>query len=509
MTTPDPIDPPGGPTNPAGHMALHWQVRTATVAQRQADGRQARSVRSRTSIADFSVSSDRPDPVSLLIGQEGARVQELLPLRHSRMAVSPFTFYRGSAVVMANDLASAPNSGLVTQLCGDAHLSNFGMFAAPDRNVVFDINDFDETNPGPFEWDVCRLAASFVLAGRDVHLDEATLADAATSVAFSYRTQMATYAAMPDIEVWYDRISVDVLQQWAAEDGSKAAGKRIQQGAAKARARDAWSAISKMTEVVNGQRQFLNTPPLLIRIPLDADATKIIISLLDEYKATLPADRRQLLRRYHLIDFAHKVVGVGSVGLLAFVILLQGRDPDDLIVLQVKQAVHSVLEPFTAASTFDFSGERVVVGQQFMQAASDVFLGWVRGPRGKDFYVRQLRDMKYAIDPANFTQASLRAYAMVCGRTLARAHARSGDPVAIAAYLGTSDKFDRAIRDFSLSYSDQVAKDFTAFSQAIADGRVSTLNAGAGQNYRIEASPSAGITVVDDSAGASAAPTST
>ena len=506
MTTPEPIDPPAGPAN---HMALHWQVRTATVDQRVAEGRQARAVRSRTSIADFSISPNRPDPVSLLIGQEGARVQELLPLRHSRMAVSPFTFYRGSAVVMANDLAALPNSGLITQLCGDAHLSNFGMFAAPDRNVVFDINDFDETNPGPFEWDVCRLAASFVLAGRDVHLDEATLADAATAVAFSYRTQMATYAAMPDIDVWYDRISVEVLQQWAKAEGSREAQKRIQHGAAKARARDAWSAISKMTEVVDGQRQFLNTPPLLIRIPLDADATKVVLGLLDQYKATLPADRRQLLRRYHLIDFAHKVVGVGSVGLLAFVILLEGRDADDLIVLQVKQAVHSVLEPFTAVSAFEFSGERVVVGQQFMQAASDVFLGWVRAPRGKDFYVRQLRDMKYAVDPANFTQSSLRAYATVCGRTLARAHARSGDPVAIAAYLGTSAKFDTAIRDFSLGYSDQVAKDFASFSRAIADGRVSTLQPGAGENYTIEASPSAGITVVDASVGASPAPTST
>ncbi len=510
MTTPDPTDQPAtSPTSVAPAMALHWQVRTATVEQREADGRHARLARSRTSMATFSASPDRPDPVALLIGQEGARVQQLLPLRHARMAVSPFTFYRGSAVVMANDLAASPNSGLVTQLCGDAHLSNFGMFAAPDRNVVFDINDFDETNPGPFEWDVYRLAASFVLAGRDVKLGETIVANAATAVALAYRTQMATYAAMPDIGVWYDRIGVDVLQQWAKQEGSKVAEKRVQQGAAKARSRDGWSAISKMTEMVDGQRQFLNMPPLLIRIPLDADATKVIIGLLDQYKETLPADRRQLLRRYHLIDFAHKVVGVGSVGLLAFVALLQGRDPDDLIVLQVKQAVHSVLEPFTAPSMFDLSGERVVVGQQFMQAASDAFLGWIRGPRGKDFYVRQLRDMKYAVDPARFTESSLRTYGTVCGRTLARAHARSGDPVAIAAYLGTSTKFDGAIRDFSLSYADQVDKDFAAFSAAIADGRVSTLKPGEGENYTIAASPVAGISVVDDSDTGSAAPAST
>lgn len=507
------------PVNPTAavdaDMALNWQVRTATLGEREAVGRAARDRRMRTSLATFSVPTDRPDPVDLLGGQETARVAELLPLRHSRMSVSPFTFYRGSAVVMANDLAAMPNTGLVTQLCGDAHLSNFGMFAAPDRNLVFDINDFDETNPGPFEWDVYRLAASFVLAGRDVKLDEVAISNAATAVAFSYRNQMATYATMSDIDIWYDRISVEVLQQWAKQEGSKVAEKRIEQGVAKARTRNAWSAIAKLTELVDGKRQFQNLPPLLIRIPLGDVATRIVTGLLEEYKETLPADRRQLLRRYHMVDFAHKVVGVGSVGLLAFVVLMQGRDENDLMVLQVKQAVGSVLEPFTAPSEYPYSGQRVVVGQQFMQAASDVFLGWVRGPKGRDFYVRQLRDMKFSIDPANFSDTSLLAYAIVCGRTLARAHARSGDAVAIASYLGTSAKFDKAIRDFSLAYADQVAKDFDAYSAAIAAGTVPVLKPGEGENYRIVVSPPDGLSVVDDSAAApsptdgSAAPTST
>ena len=479
-------------------MGLKETVRNQSVEERAAVGIAARKLRPRTSLAGFTPAADRPDPVALLAGQEDVRVQALLPLRHERMSVSPFTFYRGSAVVMANDLASMPNSGLITQQCGDAHLSNFGMFAAPDRSVVFDINDFDETNPGPFEWDVYRLAASFVLAGRDVKLTDEAIANAATAVAFSYRTQMATYAAQPDLEVWYDRISVEVLQQWAKQEGLKTAEKRVEVGAAKARARDAWSAISKMTEVVDGHRRFLNLPPLLMPIPLTSDGFEMIAGVLTQYRETLAPDRAQLMRRYHVIDFAHKVVGVGSVGLLAFVLLLEGRDANDLLVLQVKQAVGSVLEPFTAPSTYSYSGERVVAGQQIMQAASDVFLGWVRGPRGRDFYVRQLRDMKFSIDPSKFNDSTLMAYGIACGRTLARAHARSGDAVAISAYLGTSAKFDKAIKDFSLAYADQVTADYAAYSAAIADGRVAVAAPGEGEHYRIVASPTEGLSVVTD-----------
>ncbi|MCX6432083.1 MAG: DUF2252 domain-containing protein, partial [Actinobacteria bacterium] len=438
---------------------------------------------------------DRAGPVELLASQETARVPALLPLRHSRMAVSPFTFYRGAAAVMATDLASMPNSGLVTQLCGDAHLSNFGMFAAPDRNVVFDINDFDETNPGPFEWDVMRLSASFVLAGRDVKLSSPAIAIAAAAVGSAYRTQMTKYTEMADIDIWYDRVSVEVLQQWMSQEGNTNAGKRIVKATAKAKSRDMWSAISKMTELVDGQRRFISTPPLLMRVPLEGEVHAILTGLVDQYQATVPPDRAQLLRRYHLIDFAHKVVGVGSVGLLAFVLLLEGRDPDDLLVLQVKQAVPSVLEPFTEPSVYEQSGERVVVGQQIMQAASDVFLGWVRGPRGKDYYLRQLRDMKYSMDPSTFTESSLLAYATACGRALARAHARAGDSVAIAAYLGVSTKFDNAIRDFSLAYADQVTVDYAKYKAAVADGRVVLAAPGEGENYTIVASPTEGVSV--------------
>jgi len=489
-------------------MGLKDTVRSQSVAERELVGKAAREARPRSSMGSYVPSADRPDPVDLLAGQEDVRVQALLPLRHERMAVSPFTFYRGSAVVMANDLAAMPNSGLIAQICGDAHLSNFGMFAAPDRSLVFDINDFDETNPGPFEWDVYRLAASFVLAGRDVKLDEASVANAATAVAFSYRTQMATYAAMPDLEVWYDRISIEVLQQWAKQEGIRSASKRLDAGAAKARARDAWSAISKMTELIDGQRQFKNMPPVLLRIPLDSEGFLLIQGVLNEYRNTLAPDRAQLMRRYRIIDFAHKVVGVGSVGLLAFVVLMQGRDENDLLVLQVKQAVGSVLEPFTAPSEYAFSGERVVAGQQIMQAASDVFLGWIRGPRGKDFYVRQLRDMKFSVDVSSLNEASLLAYAIACGRTLARAHARAGDPVAISAYLGTSAKFDKAIKDFSMAYAEQVDKDFAEYSAAIADGRVHVAAPGEGEHYRVVSSVSDGITLVTDDAAAGAVPAS-
>lgn len=482
-------------------MQLTTRVRNATVDERIETGRQARARRARTSIAQFAAGADRPDPVQLLGSQEVTRVARLLPLRHSRMSVSPFTFYRGSAVIMASDLAAMPNSGLITQLCGDAHLSNFGMFAAPDRKVIFDINDFDETNPGPFEWDVLRLSTSFVLAGRDNDLDEQSVHNAATAVGFAYRTQMAVYAQMTDLDVWYDRVSVEVLEQWAKDIGRASVQARtIQQSESRARSRDAWSAISKMTVIVDGQRQFRNQPPVLMRVAMDDEAWAVISHLLDEYQLTLPRDRQQLLRRYHPIDFGHKVVGVGSVGLLAFVILLQGRDENDLMVLQVKEAVQSVLEPFTEPSAFAESGERVVVGQQFMQAASDVFLGWIRGPGGRDFYVRQLRDMKYAPDPATLNESSLLAYAMVCGRTLARAHARSGDAVAISGYLGTSAKFDKAVHDFAHVYADQVAVDFAAYQASIASGGVCLAQPGEAENYRIVLRSSEGVSVVVEDA---------
>jgi uncharacterized protein (DUF2252 family) len=500
MTTPTPVS--GARYDPL--MTLPTTMATATVAERQALGKDARKRRPRTELGVFVPAPDRPDPVRLLAQQEVSRVQELLPLRHTRMAASTFAFYRGGATIMANDLGTLPHSGLVTQLCGDAHLSNFGMFGAPDRSLVFDINDFDETHPGPFEWDVLRLAASFVLAGRDVGLAASVQEGAALDVGRAYREQMAEYAAKADLDIWYDRVSVDVIRAWAEQEGFKAQEGQIAKRAAKARSRNAWSAIEKMTAVVDGQRRFLDLPPLLMPVDTSGAVGEIIEGLLVQYRTTLPHDRQQLLLRYHPIDMAHKVVGVGSVGMLAFVVLMQGRDESDLIVLQAKQAVASVLEPYTSPPAYPLAGERVVAGQQLMQAASDIFLGWIRGPGGRDYYLRQLRDMKYSIDPSTFTPRLLQGYAMLCGRTLARAHARGGDAVAIASYLGTSDKFDVAVRDFSLSYAQQVEADYAAYQAAIADGRVSLGDQAEESSYALRLDPSTGVTVSVRSPAASA-----
>jgi uncharacterized protein (DUF2252 family) len=491
MTTPTPVS--GARYNPS--MTLPTTVRHGTVAERAEQGKAARKARPRTSLGQWSPTADRPDPVVLLAQQEVVRIQALLPLRHERMSASAFAFYRGGAAVMANDLGPLPSSGLVTQLCGDAHLSNFGVFAAPDRSLVFDVNDFDETHPGPFEWDVFRLATSFVLAGRDVGLPADAIEAAAAAAASSYRNQMQIYAGTGDLATWYDRVDVNTIMQLSRDQGIDRE-KQLQKAAAKARSRTSWSAIEKMTHVVDGERRFLDLPPLLMPMPFAGPMKEVLELLIDQYRETLPHDRKQLLLKYHAIDIAHKVVGVGSVGLLAFVILMQGRDPDDLIVLQAKQAVHSVLEPFTAPSPYPFAGERVVAGQQVMQAASDIFLGWVRGGAGRDYYLRQLRDMKFSPDPTTFDANKLRGYALLCGRTLARAHARGGDAVAISAYLGTSDKFDLGVRDFALAYADQVGVDYAEYQAAIASGQVALGNQAEESSYVMVLDPVTGVDVV-------------
>ncbi len=451
--------------------------------ERQTKGRLALAETPHDRLSGWEPAADRADPVALLTGQETSRVQELVPVRHTRMAVSAFTFYRGSALLMAADLAGPPRSGLNVQLCGDAHLSNFGLFAAPDRTVIFDVNDFDETNPGPFEWDVKRLATSFVLAARDNGLSPKAGRAAAKAAAGSYRQAMATFATKREIDIWYDRIDVGGLvaavrdlPSGKGKSGAKKEAKAeatIQKAAGKARLRDAWSAIEKITEDVDGQRRFRNDPPLLTRLDIAPDAAALIDSLFREYRATLQDDRQELLKRYEIIDMGHKVVGVGSVGLLAFVLLLRGRDQNDLMVLQVKQAQASVLEAYTRKSAFTKHGHRVVTGQRLMQAASDSFLGWIDGPGGRSFYVRQLRDMKWSPDPATLNEKRIGRYAVLCGHTLARAHARSGDAVAISAYLGTGKSFDKAISAFAESYADQTQQDFKAFTGAIADGLLS------------------------------------
>jgi len=443
-----------------------------TPAEREEIGRSAREILSRKAQAIYQPAADRPDPISLLEGQERSRVADLLPLRHERMGVSAFTFYRGSAIIMASDLGAQPSSGLQAQLCGDAHLSNLGLFAAPDRVPVFDVNDFDETNPGPFDWDVKRLAASFVLAAQDNGYAKAIIGDAALTSARQYRLSMATYSRMSEIDIWYDRVDPSALDTWAKRTDGRVGQKQVRRTVAKAQSRTMWTAVNKLTEVVDGQRRFVDQPPVVVRVPDDSTARQFVLSALPGYLESLAPDRRDLLERYEVIDVGHKVVGVGSVGLLAWVLLLQGRDGDDLLVLQVKQAQHSVLEPYTAPSEYAQMGERVVEGQRLMQAASDSFLGWVTGKLGREYYVRQLRDMKWSPDVSRFTPDRLRSYAELCGHALARAHARTGDAVAIASYLGRSTAFDEAIRSFSLAYADQVHADYAAFQRAMASGRL-------------------------------------
>lgn len=486
-----------------------------TVAERETSGKVARAHTEHEALAQWIAPADRADPVALLMGQETSRVQELLPVRHARMAASAFTFYRGAALVMAADLGGKPRTALDAQLCGDAHLSNFGLFAAPDRSVVFDVNDFDETHPGPFEWDVKRLATSFILAGRDNGLTDETGRIAAAAACGSYRRSMADFAGRGELDIWYDRVDVEgllaALKELSGEkelatdeeqDGGKGKGRKrkgrkskdksgkrknsseaekaaygkahatFEKSVAKARSRDAWSAIEKLTEIIDGKRQFRHEPPLLTRLDVGVDATVLINSLFREYRSTLQDDRQELLKRYEIIDMGHKVVGVGSVGLLAFVLLMRGRDDNDLMVLQLKQAQSSVLEAFTRKSAFSKHGHRVVTGQRLMQSASDSFLGWIDGPGGRSFYARQLRDMKWSPDPATLGSERLVRFAILCGHTLARAHARSADAIAISAYLGSGSSFDEAVTAFSVAYADQMEQDFAAFKAAIADGRL-------------------------------------
>ena len=447
-----------------------------TPDERQAIGKSARSAVSRKAQGIWQPAEHRPDPIALLEDQEQSRVQALLPLRHERMGVSAFTFYRGTAIIMASDLGAQSSSGLQVQLCGDAHLSNFGLFAAPDRVPVFDVNDFDETNPGPFEWDVKRLATSFVLAARDNGFPKSAVGQAALTSARQYRISMAEYAAKKEIDIWYDRVDPSTLEAWAQRSSGKAAEKAVRRTVAKAQTRTAWTAVRKLTQVVDGRRQFVDDPPLVVRVPQGSMAHSLVLQAMPSYLDTLAPDRRSLLERYEVIDIGHKVVGVGSVGLLALVLLLEGRDADDILVLQVKQAQHSVLEPYTEASIYAQMGERVVEGQRLMQAASDSFLGWAMGSYGRHYYVRQLRDMKWSPDPSAFAPPGLDSYAELCGHTLARAHARTGDAIAISTYLGRGTVFDEAIRDFSLAYADQVSEDFAAFSEAVAAGRLANAS---------------------------------
>jgi uncharacterized protein (DUF2252 family) len=410
-------------------------------------------------------------------------VPELVPIRYGRMLESAFAFFRGAAAIMAADLATTPTTGLQVQLCGDAHLANFGSFAAPDRRLLFDLNDFDETLPGPWEWDVKRLAASVAVAGRDRGLDADWRSAATRAAVRKYRLAMRQFAATGTLDVWYARIDVDdQVRRWST-DATASQRKQVDKYVAKARSKDSTRAMAKLTHVVDGEPRIISNPPFVV--PLEdlvnhEDAHRfeeLITRVLADYRDTLSGDRRHLLDGYRVVDMAHKVVGVGSVGTRAWIVLMLGRDADDPLMLQVKEAERSVLEPFAGPSEFGENGQRVVEGQRLMQAASDVFLGWLRVDKGldaatHDYYVRQLWDQKGSAPIEDMKPRGLRAYAKLCGWSLARAHARSGDRMAIAAYLGRGTHFDEAVAEFAETYADQNERDFAALEAAASAGAI-------------------------------------
>lgn len=456
-------------------------------ATRKADGKALRRACPLESHAELPLTSGR-DPIGLLIGQSASRVPGLVPIRYRRMLVSPFTFYRGATIVMADDLSRTPTSGLRTQLCGDAHLSNFGAYASPERRLVFDLNDFDETLPGPFEWDVKRLAASLVIAGRDNGFTAAQARKATVAAVHSYRKAMRNFARVGFLDVWYSRLDLDdTWQKFLATLGTKRRKHHADQlrateaAFAKARTRTGMQAIRKLTTERNGRRRIVPDPPLVV--PLEELTTlqperirEQLRVLLGAYRHSLAADRRFLLDHFALTDIAHKVVGVGSVGTRAWILLFEGSNSADAILLQAKQAQASVLEPYAGRSTAGSEGQRVVAGQRLMQASTDIFLGWVKGrsevDNGVDYYLRQLRDWKFSADIEQLRPSSLTLYARMCGWTLARAHARAGDRVAIAAYLGKSAAFDNAVADFAEGYADLNERDHAALAAAVRSGRV-------------------------------------
>ena len=485
--------PSKAPAAPAGGLGSRRITKSATnggaelqhltVAERIARGKAARAEVPRSSHAAFEPSSRRGDPIKLLERQAKTRVPELVPIRYGRMLVSPFTFYRGAALIMASDLAATPRSGLTVQCCGDAHLSNFGVFASPERRLVFDLNDFDETLPGPWEWDVKRLAVSMLIGARSNDFAVKAQDQIVLDTVEAYRSAMTGFAAMKNLDVWYAHLDIEnTLQEFGSQLKAKQV-KRTEKALAKARTKDSMSSFSKLTREVDGEPRIVAEPPLIV--PLDDLAQgrerdemfEALHELLRDYRATLEHDRRVLLEEFRLADFARKVVGVGSVGTRAWIALMLGRDDQDPLFLQLKEAESSVLEEFIAPSEFENHGERVVTGQRLMQASSDIFLGWLHVESGldgqeRDFYARQLKDWKGSAEVEQMIPTGMSAYGRLCGWTLARAHARSGDRVAIAAYLGKGPTFDRAIVEFSRSYAEQNERDYKALETAVESGRI-------------------------------------
>ncbi|WP_374777550.1 DUF2252 domain-containing protein [Streptomyces sp. NBC_01310] len=455
--------------------------------ERAARGRAARQRAPRSAHGPFEPPPERADPVDVIERQSATRVQELVPIRYGRMAESPFRFYRGAAAIMAADLAGTPHSGIRAQLCGDAHMLNFRLLGSPERNLLFDINDFDETLPGPWEWDVKRLATSLVIAGRENGFSDGERAEIVRSAVRGYREQIRAFARMNNLDVWYARVDETHLRELAEGSLHTRGRKRMSDALGKARGRDSRQAFEKLTEVVGGRRRFTAVPQLitpisqLVQDPEREALDEQIRELVEQYAVSLHSDRRHLLSQFTVVDMARKVVGVGSVGMRCWVILLLGRDGADPLILQAKEAGESVLAAHAGASEYATQGERVVAGQRVMQAASDIFLGWQRAhgidDRERDFYVRQLRDWKGIAEPSQMEPRGMRVFAGLCGVTLARAHARSGDRIAIAAYLGRGDVFDEALVRFAESYADLNERDHQALVDAIASGRLPAASA--------------------------------
>ncbi|MBR8836114.1 MAG: DUF2252 domain-containing protein [Stigonema ocellatum SAG 48.90 = DSM 106950] len=434
-------------------------------------GKALRSTVPRCAHSEWNPPASRPDPIALLETSNQGRLPNLIPIRYGRMLKSPFTFLRGAAIIMAADLATTPTTGIEVQACGDCHVLNFGGYGTPERNLVFDLNDFDETLRAPWEWDIKRLATSVVVALRNIKVSEKNCFEAARAAAHSYRENMGKYAEMSALEVWYSRIDADVLRNFAHHAKHL---QRIDHYVEKAQTRTSAHALPKLTEVVHGQWRIIDNPPLMYHLPPHDFLEQEVESAYQYYRQTLRDDLRVLLDRYHLVDIAMKVVGVGSVGTRCVVALLMGDDNEPLF-LQMKEARASVLEPYAGKSIYQNHGQRIIAGQRIMQAASDIFLGWTHSEGGHDFYVRQLRDMKIGVDIEELSSSEFIHYSALCGWALARAHARSGDPVTISGYLGKSDTFEEAIAHFAVAYASQTEHDYKALVAAVKSGRIKAI----------------------------------
>jgi uncharacterized protein (DUF2252 family) len=454
--------------NESNHSGVRKPILGPTVEERMCEGKELREKVPRNSHAKWTVESGKRDCLAVLKQDDQKRLPELLPIRYGRMCQSPFAFFRGAAALMARDLAETPVTHIHVQTCGDCHAANFGGFGSPERNLVFDINDFDETLPGPWEWDVKRLAASAVLAGRDRGDKDRDCAEAARSVVESYRLHLREYSNMRPLDAWYSHLDASILIENAKSNAAKDDWRNME---GKARLHTSEHMFPKITEMLKGRRRIDDRPPLVYHPRQTAKFEQEVTDIFHRYRETLPEDRRVILDHYHIADIAQKVVGVGSVGTRCAVALMMASE-HDVLFLQLKEARASVLEPYVGKSRYRNHGERVVTGQRMLQAASDVFLGWTRDDHGRDFYMRQLRDMRMRIDIVELSRSEWREYADTCGWALARAHSRTGDAARISGYLGRSGKFDEAIKEFAVEYAQQTERDYEILKKAVKAGKV-------------------------------------